>query len=42
MFRVSGIYHFNIKEMDGGFAFVRLEKAQEMLGIGTAVHEIAI
>ncbi|HUU38815.1 MAG TPA: FtsX-like permease family protein [Candidatus Desulfaltia sp.] len=42
MFRVSGIYHFNIKEMDGGFAFVRLEKAQEMLGIGTGVHEIAI
>jgi ABC-type lipoprotein release transport system permease subunit len=42
MFRVSGIYHFNIKEMDGGFAFVRLGKAQEMLGIGTGVHEIAI
>ncbi len=42
MFRVSGIYHFNIKEMDGGFAFVRLGKAQEMLGIGKGVHEIAI
>ena len=42
MFRVSGIYHFNIKEMDGGFAFVRLGKAQEMLGIGTGVHEIAL
>ncbi len=42
MFRVSGIYHFNIKEMDAGFAFVRLGKAQEMLGIGQGVHEIAL
>ena len=42
MFRVSGIYHFNIKDMDRGFAFVRLEKAQEMLGVGKGVHEIAI
>ena len=42
MFRVSGIYHFNVKEMDTGMAFVRLSKAQEMLGIGNDVHEIAI
>jgi ABC-type lipoprotein release transport system permease subunit len=42
MFRISGIYHFNIKEMDSGFAFARLPKAQEMLGIGNNVHEIAI
>jgi len=42
MFRVSGIYHFNIKEMDSGFALVKLAKAQEMLGIGSNVHEIAI
>ncbi|MFQ6037272.1 MAG: ABC transporter permease [Candidatus Aminicenantales bacterium] len=42
LFRISGIYHFNIKEMDAGFAFARLSKAQEMLGIGNAVHEIAI
>jgi ABC-type lipoprotein release transport system permease subunit len=42
MFRVSGIYHFNVKEMDSGMAFVRLSKAQEMLGIGKAVHEIAL
>jgi len=42
MFRVSGIYHFNIEEMDSGFAFVKLAKAQEMLGIGSNVHEIAI
>ena len=42
MFRISGIYHFNIKEMDVGFAFARLPKTQEMLGIGSSVHEIAI
>lgn len=42
MFRVSGIYNFNVKEMDTGMAFVRLNKAQEMLGIGSDVHEIAI
>lgn len=42
MFRVSGIYHFNVREMDRGMAFVRLEKAQQMLGIGNDVHEIAI
>ncbi len=42
MFRISGIYHFNIKEMDTGMAFVRLSKAQDMLGIGKDVHEIAI
>ena len=42
MFRVSGIYHFNIKEMDTRFAFVRLPKAQQMLGIGSGVHEIAL
>jgi ABC-type lipoprotein release transport system permease subunit len=42
MFRVSGIYHFNIQEMDRGMAFILLEKAQEMLALGGDVHEIAI
>jgi ABC-type lipoprotein release transport system permease subunit len=42
MFRISGIYRFNTDEMDKGMAFVRLGKVQEMLAIGTAVHEIAI
>jgi ABC-type lipoprotein release transport system permease subunit len=42
MFRVSGIYHFNIKEMDAGMAFVRLPKAQKLLGIGDNIHQIAI
>ncbi len=42
MFRVAGIYHFNIPEMDKGMAFARLEKAQEMLALGSDVHEIAL
>lgn len=42
MFRVSGIYHFNIREMDLAMAFVRLPKAQQMLGLDHGVHEIAI
>ena len=42
MFRISGIYHFADAAMNSGMAFVRLEKAQEMLTIGKDVHEIAI
>ncbi len=42
MFRVSGIYRFGMKEMDAGLAFVRLPKAQEMLGVGDGIHEIAL
>ena len=42
MFRISGIYHLGGDAMSGGMAFVRLKKAQEMLAIGSGVHEIAI
>ncbi len=42
MFRVSGVYHFNSSEMDRGMAFVRIEKAQQMLAIEDRIHEIAI
>ncbi len=42
LFRVSGVYRFGVKEMDEGFAFVRLPKAQRMLGIGDGLHEIAL
>jgi ABC-type lipoprotein release transport system permease subunit len=42
MFRISGIYRFGVKEMDEGFAFVRLPKARQMLGIGDGIHEIAL
>ena len=42
MFRVSGIYHLGDDAMSGGMAFVRLGKAQEILALGSGIHEIAI
>jgi ABC-type lipoprotein release transport system permease subunit len=42
MFRVSGIYRFHVREREQGSAFIRLEKAQQMLGIGEGIHEVAI
>ncbi len=42
MFRISGIYRFNVKEMDSGMIFVRKKRAQEMLNLGDEIHEIAI
>lgn len=42
MFRVSGIYTFNVREMDTGMAFIPLPRAQAMLGLGNDVHEIAV
>ena len=48
LFRVSGIFSFNITEMDRAMVFVRLPRAQEMLGIarlwinGIYVAKIAV
>jgi ABC-type lipoprotein release transport system permease subunit len=42
MFRVSGIYHFNVKEMDRAMVFVRLPQSQHMLDLGDEVHEIVL
>lgn len=42
LFRVSGIYRFGAGELDKGMAFIRLDKAQSMLGIDRQVHEIAM
>ena len=42
MFRISGVYHFADEAMNRGMAFVRIQKAQEMLAIGDNAHEIAI
>ncbi|MCF7804395.1 MAG: FtsX-like permease family protein [Candidatus Marinimicrobia bacterium] len=42
MFRISGIFRFGIDEMDRGMAFIRLPKAQSMLGLQGEAHEIAI
>jgi len=42
MYRISGIFHFNIKEMDRATVFVRLSQARKMLGLGDDIHEIAL
>ncbi|MBU0985460.1 MAG: ABC transporter permease [candidate division Zixibacteria bacterium] len=42
MFRVSGIYHFNVDAMDRSMVFIRLPQAQTMLGLGDDFHEIAM
>lgn len=42
MFRISGIYYFNVEEMDKAMAFVHIDKARKMLGLENQAHEIAI
>lgn len=42
MFRIGGIFHFNIKEMDSGIAFIDLEESRKLLGLGRDAHEIAV
>lgn len=42
MFRVGGIFRFDIREMDGNMGFVHLKTAQRLLGLGGGVHEIAL
>ena len=41
LFRVSGMFKMNSKFFDEGLVFIQLPKAQQMLGIGNHVHEIA-
>lgn len=41
LFRVTGIFKMNSKFFDEGLVFIQLPVAQEMLGLGNAVHEIA-
>lgn len=42
MFRISGIFYFNVREMDRHFAIVRIGRAQQMLGLPGEVHQIAL
>ena len=42
LFRVSGIYQFGSREMDRSMAFVRIDKAQDMLDVPGQAHEIAL
>lgn len=41
LFRVSGVFSFNERNMDNGMAFINLSQAQELLNIN-GVHEIAL
>lgn len=42
MFRISGIYDMKDRTLNSGMAFVRLSRAQKMLGLGDNIHQIAI
>jgi len=42
LFRVRGIFHFNIKEADSSMMYIHINKARQMLGIGQTAHEIAL
>jgi len=41
LFRVSGIFHFNDRQMDKSMAFIHLAQGKSMLGI-KGVHEVAL
>lgn len=40
MFRVSGIFKMKNKDMDTNLAFINLDKAQALMGVGNNYHEI--
>ena len=42
LLRVGGIFRMNIREMDGGVAFIRLDQSQALLGLDNEVHEVAL
>jgi ABC-type lipoprotein release transport system permease subunit len=42
MFRIGGIFRFNVKVMDSGMVCMNLEKARSILGLGHNAHEIAV
>jgi ABC-type lipoprotein release transport system permease subunit len=42
MFRVSGVFRFQVRELDRQMAFVPIDVAREMLSLGRNAHEIAV
>ncbi|KKM83946.1 hypothetical protein LCGC14_1304190 [marine sediment metagenome] len=42
MFRVGGIFHYGIREVDSSLVFIEISKAREMLAIGDEAHEVAL
>ena len=41
-FRIAGLIHSGSPELDDGVVFMRLDDAQKLLGLGTAISEIAV
>jgi ABC-type lipoprotein release transport system permease subunit len=42
LFRISGIFHFGIQEMDRGTAYVHIATARRMLALPDEAHQIAL
>ncbi len=42
MFRVTGIFHMGIREIDSDMAFINIKQAQELLALDRDVHEISL
>lgn len=42
MFRVAGIFHMNIREIDSGTAFININKSRDLLALGRGTHEIVL
>lgn len=42
MFRVGGIFHYGIREIDTYLVFIHIDKARQMLALPGGAHEIAV
>lgn len=42
LFRVSGIFHLGVDQLDRGTCFINLNRAQTMLGLEGRVHQMAL
>jgi len=42
LFRLSGTFEFGLRELDGSFAFINLDRGQEILGLDKSAHEIVL
>ena len=42
LFRVSGIFRFNVRQLDENLVFTNFARAQKMAGLNSSYHEIAI
>ena len=42
MFRIGGVFRFNVREMDSGMGFMHLKTSQALLGLADGVHEVVL